>query len=409
MKRCYENVVLNHFQDSKQMAFVCGPRQVGKTTIAKQLMHSSSQSSYKNWDIPEDRLKITSPSYKSILEDLVLSPATHPLLILDEIHKYSDWKNYVKGLYDSYQNDMNILITGSARLNIFKKSGDSLMGRYFLYRIHPISAAETEERSLSLLSKPFHIPNEKINQLLEFGGFPEPFTKCNKQFLNKWQNLRHQQLIYEDIRSLEAILNISQLDLLATILTSYAGNLVNYTNLASKVRVSVPTIQRWISVLDQSYYCYFITPWSTNVPRSLLKEPKVYLWDWSLVKDMGQRCENFIASHLLKAIHFWSDTGLGHFDLRFIRTKDQEEVDFLVEKDHAPWMLIEVKSSSKTPLSKSLKKYKDELKCPIAFQVVFDLEGNDRMNDWLLSEIIEKGEHDRPVIIPVSSFLSMLV
>lgn len=409
MKRFYEQLITEHFVTSKQMAFVCGPRQVGKTTIAKSLTKISDQSSYRNWDIPGDRLKIIANSYNPILEDIVISPATHPLLVFDEIHKYVDWKNYLKGLYDAYQEDIDILVTGSARLNIFKKGGDSLMGRYFLYRVHPLSAAETANRSLTLFSNPIHIPNEKISQLIEFGGFPEPFTKGDKRFLNKWQNLRHQQLIYEDIRSLESILNMSQLDLLATILTSQAGQLLNYTTLASKVRVSVPTIQRWISVLDQSYYCYLISPWSTNVVRSLLKEPKVYLWDWSLISDMGQRYENFIASHLLKAIHFWIDSGLGQFDLRFIRTKDQEEVDFLIVKDNLPWMLVEVKSSSKASLSKSLQKYKESLNCPLAFQVVFDLDDNDKVNDWLLKEVVQKGKIEKAVILPASSFLSLLV
>ena len=408
MKRFYENVINDHFKSAKQMAFVCGPRQVGKTTIAKALMKNSEHSSYRNWDIPEDRMRIVANSFKPLLEDLTLSPSTHPLLILDEIHKYSDWKNYVKGFYDVYQGNMDILVTGSARLNIFKKGGDSLMGRYFLYRIHPISAAETAERSPILLTNPTIIPNEKIQQLLEFGGFPEPFTKGNKTFLNKWHHLRQQQLIYEDIRSLEAIQNLSQLDLFATILANQSGQLVNCTNLASKVRVSVPTIQRWLSVLDQVYYCYLIAPWSNNIARSLLKEPKVYLWDWSLVPDVGQRHENFVANHLLKAIHFWTDIGLGVFDLRFIRAKDQEEVDFLVTKDAKPWMLVEVKSSSKASLSKSLQDYKKSLNCPLAFQVVFDLPANEKANDWLLKEVIEAEKHDKAVIIPVASFLSLL-
>ncbi len=409
MQRIYQSVIKGHFKDSSQMAFVCGPRQVGKTTIAKNLMKEVSYSTYKNWDVPTDRLEIIERSYESLLSKLVLSPTTNSLLVLDEIHKYVDWKNYVKGLYDLHKDDMNIIVTGSARLNIFKQSGDSLMGRYFLYRIHPISGAENTDRAFDLLVSPSIIPNEKINQLLEFGGFPEPYTKGNKRFLNKWHSLRHQQLIYEDIRSLEAIHNLSQLDLLATILMHQSGQLINYSNLATKVRVSVPTIQRWISVLEQVYYCYHISPWSKNVVRSLLKEPKIYLWDWSLIEDIGQRHENFIASHLLKAIHFWKDCGLGEFSLHFIRTKDQEEVDFLVTKNHEPWILVEVKSSHSAPLSKALQKHKETLKCPFAFQVVFDLEPSDKANNWLQKNVIEKGECDKAVIIPASSFVSILV
>ena len=408
MKRFYENIITDHFNNNKQMAFVCGPRQVGKTTIAKALMGISEQSSYRSWDVPQDRLRILAGSFKPLLENLTLSTATHPLLVLDEIHKYSEWKNYVKGLYDTYQENMNILVTGSAGLDIFRKGGDSLMGRYFLYRVHPISAAETPERPLILFSNPTIISNERIEYLLNFGGFPEPFTKGDNRFLNRWHSLRHQQLIYEDIRNLESIQSLSQLDLLATILTNQAGQLVNYTKLSSKVRVSVPTIQRWLSVLEQVYYCYLITPWSENVVSSLLKMPKAYLWDWSLVSDIGQKHENFVASHLLKAIHFWTDTGLGKFDLRFIRTKDKEEVDFLVVKNGKPWILVEVKSSGNQSLSSALQKYKESLNCSFAFQVVFDLSANERSQEWLLKEVIGDEKHDSAVIIPVASFLSLL-
>ncbi len=409
MKRIYEKIVCDHFQHAQQMAFVCGPRQVGKTTIAKALVKSSPQAVYRNWDIHDDRQRISASSFQPVLEGITLSPATHPLLVLDEIHKYPDWKNYLKGLYDLYQEHLDILVTGSARLNIFKRRGDSLLGRYFLYRIHPLSAAETADRPLILFCNPSLIPQEKIQQLLEFGGFPEPFVKADHRFLNKWHHLRQQQLVYEDIRSLEAIQNLSQLDLLATLLTNQVGQLVNFTNLASKVRVSVPTIQRWMSVLDQVYYCYFIRPWSNNVSRSLLKEPKVYLWDWSSVSDPDQKHENFVASHLLKAVHFWTDIGLGVFDLRFIRTKDKEEVDFLVIKDNHPWMLVEVKSSHKSGLSKSLQKYKAQLNCPLAFQVVFDLPDNQKANNWLSNEVIPANGHPDAVILPVASFLSLLV
>lgn len=390
------------------MAFVSGPRQVGKTTVAKSLMTACVDVSYKNWDIPKDRHQIASRDFDKVLEDLTLSPSTHPLIIFDEIHKYKDWKNYLKGLYDSYQGTMDILVTGSARLNIFRKDGDSLVGRYFLYRVHLITAGETKDRSFNLFTSPTIIPQDKISSLLEFGGFPEPFLKGSKSFSTRWHTLRQQQLIYEDVRSLETIHNLAQLDLLATTLSHQAGQLINYTNLASKVRVSVPTIQRWLNVLDQVYYCYLIHPWSMNIPRSLLKDPKVYLWDWSTVANTGQKYENFIASHLLKAVHFWTDTGLGVFDLRFIRTKDQEEVDFVVIKDEKPWMLVEVKASSKAALSKSLQRYKEKINCPFAFQVVFDLEANQKGNDWLEETVIQNGFHEKPVILPVGSFLSIL-
>jgi uncharacterized protein len=408
VQRLYEHVIKDHFQSNKQMAFVCGPRQVGKTTLAQALQKKTEQSVYRSWDSPNDRPRMVASSFEPILEGLTISPATHPLCILDEIHKHPNWKDYLKGLYDHYQGQMDILVTGSARLNVYRKGGDSLMGRYFLYRAHPLTVGETADRPLTLFQPLQLISQDKIENLLHFGGFPEPWSKGNERFLNRWHHLRQQQLVYEDIRSLEAIQNLSQLELLSTLLKHQAGQLVNYTSLASKVRVTVPTIQRWINALEQVYYCYTIRPWSHNISRSLLKEPKIYLWDWSLITDAGARYENFVASHLLKAVHFWTDIGLGVFGLNFIRTKDQKEVDFLVTKDERPWMLLEVKSSSKAPLSKSIREYKEILGCPFAFQVVFDLPSTDRGIDWLSTHVREGGEAPA-VIMPAASILSMLV
>lgn len=408
MKRIYQSIITDHFLSNKQMAFLCGPRQVGKTTIARALQQSKEHSLYRTWDSPEDRSRLLSPSYAPVLEGLTLSPATHPLVIFDEIHKFPEWKNYLKGFFDLYNGQMDVLVTGSARLNIYRKGNDSLMGRYFLYHVHPLTLAEKADRPLELFQEPTIIPQDTLQALLKFGGFPEPFNKASDRFSNKWQQLRHQQLIYDDIRSLEAIQNLAQLDLLATLLQHQAGQLVNYTSLAKKVRVSVPTIQRWVSALEQVFFCYTLRPWTKNVTRSLLKEPKIYLWDWSLIADLGARCENFVASHLLKAVHFWQDIGLGRFDLHFIRTKDQEEVDFLVTKDEKPWMLFEVKASSNSPLSKSLQDFKAQLDCPYAFQVVFDLPSNNRALDWLSEHLINE-KPAPPVILPVEAIFSVFV
>lgn len=408
MERLYDSVVAEHFESNKQMAFMCGPRQVGKTTIARILQKKVDQSIYRTWDAHDDRNRMLSSTYDPVLEGITLSPATHPLVIFDEIHKFPDWKNYLKGFYDTYQGQMDLLVTGSARLNIFRKGGDSLMGRYFLYRVHPLTLGEKGPRVLELFQSPKIVSKEEIDNLLHFGGFPEPLSKGNERFLNQWQHLRHQQLIYEDIRSLEAIQNLSQLEMLATLLQHQAGQLVNYTSLASKVRVSVPTIQRWISVLEQVYYCYVIRPWTQNISRSLIKEPKIYLWDWSLIKDTGALHENFVASHLLKAVHFWTDMGLGTFDLHYIRTKEKEEVDFLITKNSQPWMLFEVKTSSKASLGKPLQEFKKRLGCPFAFQLVFDLPANAESMDWLSFHMLSEKETPT-VIIPAASILSMFV
>jgi predicted AAA+ superfamily ATPase len=280
MRRIYEQILKDHFQRNRQAAFVCGPRQVGKTTLVQQYAESQPYSLYLNWDRIEDRAKILSPKYANVLEGVPLTPAYKPVIIFDEIHKFKDWKNYVKGFIDTYEKDLQIIVTGSAKLNVFRKGGDSQMGRYLLYRVHPLTIGELGNRDpLALLSEPFSLSKEILNNLMQFGGFPEPFTKTDPRFFKQWQQLRDQQLIVEDIQGIEKIQQIAQLELLSYLLRSQVGQLVNYSNLASKVRVSDPTIRRWMTTLETFYYIFTLKPWSHNVARSLIKEPKVYLWD----------------------------------------------------------------------------------------------------------------------------------
>ena len=177
--------------------------------------------------------------------------------------------------------------------------------------------------------------------LWQFGGFPEPLLRQNLRFHRRWTQLRFQQLFREDIRDLSAIRELDQMEVLAYTLQRQTGQLVNYTSLGKKIRVADQTIRRWIAVLESFFFCFSVAPWSKNIPRALLKDPKVYLWDWSIIEDEGSRFENFIASHLLKACHFWTDIGLEKYDLFFLRTKDGKEVDFLITKEEKPWMLVE--------------------------------------------------------------------
>jgi len=242
------------------------------------------------------------------------------VVIFDEIHKYSKWKDFLKGFFDVNSSKTRIIVTGSSKLDIFKKGGDSLMGRYFLYHLHPMSVREVVKPRLT--EKEIHPPQpidmHAFDSLLDFGGFPEPFSKANARFSNRWKRLRQQQIFTEDIRDLTQVQEIHQIELLAETLKYQTGQLTNYTNLAKKVRVSVDTLRRWIKILESLYYCFTLQPWSKNVPRSLLKQPKVYLWDWSLIADPGARAENFIASHLLKAVHWWTDNGFGEYGLYFL-------------------------------------------------------------------------------------------
>lgn len=402
MKRLYESVILEHYSKYDQMAFLSGPRQIGKTTVAQTSLRARKYSKYLNWDIVQDRSSILA-GYGSMLEGIPLGliSTNKPLIVLDEIHKYKQWKNWLKGFSDSYKGKLDVLVTGSSKLNIFRRGGDSLMGRYFLYRVHPLSVAELLRVDISsdLLSVPRKIKNAHWDALYRFGGYPEPFLKQEQRFYHRWQNLRLEQLFKEDIRNLTQVQDLAQMELLAYQLRSQAGRLLNYTGLANKVRVSDQTVRRWIHVMESFYYCFTLPPFSGNVARSLLKEPKVYLWDWSLVDDPGARVENFVASHLFKAVHFWNDIGFGSFALHFLRDKEKREVDFLITKNRIPWVLIEVKTSEKEPLSEHLLYFQRQLKPELVLQLAFHAD----YVDFDCSTLKE------PAIVPMKTFLAQLV
>ena len=274
------------------------------------------------------------------------------------------------------------------------------MGRYFIYRMHPFSVSEilTDKIAENEIRKPQIIDNSSFEQLLTFGGFPEPLLKADKRFYNRWRRLRTEQFFHEDIRDLTNVQEIAQLEILAEILKNQTGQLANYSTLANAINVSVDTIRRWIQVLENLYFCFCIKPWSSNVKKSLLKQPKIYLWDWTLCGNIGARNENFIASHLLKAVHLWTDIGIGDYELFYIRDKIKREVDFLVTKNKIPWFLVEVKTS-KDSLSPNLKFFQQQIKAEYAFQVTINMDYVDR------DCFTESG----PVIVPAKTFLSQLV
>lgn len=386
------------------MLFLMGPRQVGKTTLCLHIRDSlDADFFYLNWDNLDDR-EVILRGPRALAELLHLSRARKkpPLLILDEIHKYNDWKNLLKGFFDTYSHsgEVNIIITGSARLDIFKFGGDSLMGRYFRYRIHPFSVAELLKKNMqeTEIASPSKISDNSFQQLYSFGGFPEPFVQSDERFYQRWKQLRLQQLFYEEVRDATRIHEVQQMELLALNLKHQAGALTNYSSLAVKIRVSVETIRRWVSTLSQLYYCFSIRPWSKNITRSLLKEPKIYLWDWSLIEDPGAKAENFIGSHLLKACHYWTDRGMGSYELYFLRDKEKREIDFLVTKNEEPWFLVEVKCSEES-LSPNLEYFQKQLNASHAFQVVINAEYED----------IDCFRYTKPVVVSAKNFLSQLI
>lgn len=402
MERLYHHLIRTHFQKHRQMLFLAGPRQVGKTTTGMLIGEESKKFFYFNWDSSVAREKLLAGE-ATIAEEagLLAAGKIKPVLVFDEIHKYRRWKQFLKGFFDLYGERCHILVTGSAKLNIYKRIGDSLMGRYFLYRIHPLSVAEIlrVKPGKKEIQSPKKIDPKEFKQLFDFGGFPEPFLKSNRRFSSSWKQLRREQLVQEDIRDLSQIQELGQLDMLAHVLSEHVGKQVSQSSLAKQIQVSVPTIKRWLKTLEDFYYCFHVSPWFKNVTRSLRKEPKYFLWDWTAATNPGAQAENFVAAHLLKAVHFWTDYGFGQFGLHYVRDKEKREVDFLVTKDSDPWFLVEVKKGSHSGISKSLYHFQKQTGATHAFQVSFDLEYED-VNCFM---------YKKPVIVPASTFLSQLI
>jgi len=399
IKRLYDTLLNEHLTTHRQMAFVSGPRQVGKTTTCRN--HADR---YVNWDNIDDREQILSGPAK-LVDRLNIDhlSETVPTALFDELHKHPRWKQFIKGLFDTYSDRIRIMVTGSSRMDVYRRGGDSLMGRYFLYRMHPFSVAETFCCELPdpkrVVRAPGKIKQRDFDALWNHGGYPEPFLKRDNRFSRRWQSLRSEQLLREDIRDMTQIQQIDQLEMLVKLLSERSAGQIIYGNLAKNVRVSVDTVRRWIKVLSSFHFGFLIRPWFKNVSRSLRKEPKWFLRDWAGIEDVGDKAETFVACHLFKAVEGWNDMGFGKFQLAYLRDKRKREVDFVVVRDGKPWFLIEVKLQDGT-ISSALKHYQEQTKAPFAFQVVINA-------DYADADCFAKPRS--PIVVPARTFLSQLL
>jgi predicted AAA+ superfamily ATPase len=373
MKRFYEGLIRRHLEEDRQIVMLTGPRQVGKTTTSRT---AAGEHQYLTWDRQSDRLVITKGADAlAQLLDLSTVRDAPTTVVLDEIHKYARWKTFLKGFFDVYGARTRLIVTGSARLGFFRRGGDSLVGRYFLYRMHPLSLGELGRPDFAEteIRPPVKTEADAIEQLLAYGGFPEPFLRNSSRFYNRWRRLRSELLFREDLRDLTRTQEVGQVEVLAELITRQIGALANFSSLAADANIAVDTARRWTTLLESLFFCYRVRPWFSNVPKSLRKQPKLYLWDWSLVSDEGACRENLVASHLLKAVHAWTDAGLGEYDLFYVRDKAKREVDFLVTRSRRPWFLVEVKSSGRRGLNPNLTYFQRVTGATHAFQVAFDL------------------------------------
>ena len=399
LPRIYDAMLTEHLSLHRQMAFVSGPRQVGKTTTCR-----NRSDRYANWDNLDDRQEILAGP-AALVESLHMNRLSEsaPVALFDELHKYPRWKQFLKGVFDTYADQVRIVVTGSSRLDTYRRVGDSLMGRYFLYHMHPFSVAETLRQDIPDAKRIVRLPGKPqaadFEALWTHGGYPEPFLKRDMRFSRRWQSLRTQQLIREDIRDLTQIQQLDQLEMLVKLLDARSAQQIVYSNLAKCVQTSVDTIRRWIDTLSNLHHGFLVPPWFKNVSRSLRKEPKWFLREWAGIDDPGDKAETFVGCHLLKAVDGWNDLGFGKFQLAYLRDKEQREVDFIVIRDGAPWFLAEVKLSEQS-ISPALKHFQEQVKAPFAFQVVVEA-------DYVDADCFATPRG--PLAVPARTFLSQLL
>ncbi len=356
--RYVEPVIVSDLK--RKMVFLAGPRQSGKTTVAKKLLKTSKQdfkTRYLNWDSTEDREKIISEHF----------PAGDGMLVLDEIHKYSRWRQTVKGLYDKRGEHLKIMVTGSARLDHYRHGGDSLQGRYHFHRLHPLSFSEIGGTSLS-----------DLKDLLAFSGFPEPFFLASDKETKRWSREYRTRLVVEDLQDLERVKDIALVQQLVLRLPDLVGSPLSLNSLREDLQVAHQTVARWVQILENLYMIFRIYPFGSPGIRAVKKEAKHYHADWTVINNPGARFENLVACHLLKWCHFLEDSEGRNMELRYFRDIDRREVDFVIMEDNQPLQFIECKSS-RHKLNRSLKYLKERFPQVEALQI--DLTNNEDVLD----------------------------
>jgi predicted AAA+ superfamily ATPase len=365
----------------KSMIFLAGPRQAGKTTLSKIIAGSFANSLYFNWDIAEHRaLFFENPSF---FEGVERKDKSAPIIIFDEIHKFRDWKNYLKGVYDRYNGDYKFLVTGSGRLDIYQKGGDSLAGRYYMFHLFPFTISELGGKRLSIeafLDNPLQVGTgglselkEKWDMMMNLSGFPEPYLSGKATTYRRWSNAYSHQLIREDIRDMVDIKSVTDMETLYSLIPSRVGSPLSSQSLADDLKVSYNSIRSWLSVLERFFLIFSVPTWTAKISRAIQKERKVYLWDSPRIKDPAARFENMVAAELFKAVTLWNDAGYGDFSLHFIKNKEKQEVDFLIANNREPFLLLETKLSDTEP-SKPLLAFQRDLNIP-AIQLVNEGKG----------------------------------
>jgi len=322
----------------KKIILLSGPRQSGKTTLSQML---DPDYEYLNYDYAEHRLQINEKSWNR----------SKSLLILDELHKKKDWKSFLKGIYDVEGLKPPVIVTGSARLDTIRKTGDSLAGRYFQFRLHPLDLKE-----LKGLIK----PAEALERLKKFGGFPEPFLENDISFYKRWQRSHLDIILRQDLIDLESVKNIQNIETLIELLKKRVGSPVSYASLARDIECSPKSVKNWLQILENLYIVFPVRPYHKNIGRAILKEPKYYFFDTGLIdENNGSKIENIAACAFLKELHFLEDAYGIRSSINYIKNKQGKEIDFFIQVEKAQY-LIEIKSNEAS-LSSSFKQFEKNL------------------------------------------------
>ena len=389
MKRYLHRAVVGDLEDEK-MVFLSGPRQVGKTTLAKLVTEEIDPENgvYLNWDRPEHRKIIRSLDWSR----------TGRLVVLDEVHKYARWKTLLKGFYDTEGHQQRILVTGSARMDLYRKGGDSLAGRYRQLRLHPLSlgelAREGGEPEQRLLDDPASwsltapAPSDLLPALEVLGGFPEPFLQGSERKARRWRLALREQVLRQDLRDLRRVMEVSLVEQLVDLLAERVASPLSVNALREDLGVHHRTLSQWIAALEALHLVFLVRPYQGSLARTLRKPPKLYFWNWAEVPGDGARFENLVAAHLLKYCHWQHDVQGIRCELRYLRDRQGHEVDFLLLREGKPWILIETKRSG-TTASRNLAYFQQRLPVSHAWQVT-------------------AGDEQRRLVIPARRLLKVL-
>ena len=367
MKRYLDNLVMIDL--ASKAVVLTGPRQVGKTTLSRQLMKLYDNAQYLNWDVLADRMVLQRQSW---------NPRAG-LLVMDEIHKMPDWKAWLKGVADGRSAGQALLVTGSARMDTFRQTGDSLAGRYFSFKLHPISVKEwCEQQGVS--------PAIALDHLLERGGFPEPCLAEDVVQADRWRAQYFTDIIREDVLEFSRLHEINTMKMFVELLRERVGSPLSLASIARDLAVSPTTLKRYLEILQALFIVFTVHPWHHNIARAILQAPKVYFFDTGLVRgDQGARLENAVAAMLLKQADFLRDSAGRDAGLHYVRTKDDAEVDFALSENGKLTQLIECKLSDNKP-HRALLRFAAQFPEAEAVQIVFNLRQEEFINGIAITD-----------------------